>query len=89
MVLRRFYKATIGKEPDPDWWHILDELGKSKDANLQPLYDHLNNIRRNFRNPTQHPDKIYDIEEVQDLFNLCIDVVDRMVPEIRKRQENG
>jgi len=39
----------------------------------------LDNIRRSFRNPTQHPDKIYDIQEVQDLFGLCIDAINRMI----------
>jgi len=40
--------------------------------------DHLDHIRRSFRNPTQHPDKIYDIQEAQDLFGLCVDAVNRM-----------
>lgn len=43
------------------------------------LLDALDRIRENFRNPTNHPDKIYDIEEVQDLFGLCLDVINRMV----------
>ncbi|BEP91821.1 hypothetical protein GmRootA79_02050 [Acidovorax sp. A79] len=39
--------------------------------------EQVRHIRRNFRNPTQHPDKIYDIDEVQDLFNLAIDLINR------------
>ncbi|WP_128098279.1 hypothetical protein [Paracidovorax avenae] len=34
-------------------------------------------IRKNFRNPTQHPDKMYDIDEAQDLLNLAIDLINR------------
>jgi hypothetical protein len=32
------------------------------------LLDNLDGLRRNFRNPTQHPEKVYDIHEAQDLF---------------------
>ena len=35
----------------------------------------LDRIRANYRNPTNHPEKIYNIEEAQDLFNLCVGVV--------------
>jgi len=46
---------------------------------LKTLFDNLDNIRFNFRNPTQHPETIYDIELSQDLFSICIDVINRMV----------
>lgn len=39
--------------------------------------EQLRHIRKNFRNPTQHPDKKYDLDEVQDLLNLCIDLINR------------
>ncbi len=41
------------------------------------LMEQLRHIRRNFRNPTQHPEKKYDLDEVQDLLNLCIDLINR------------
>jgi hypothetical protein len=41
--------------------------------------NHLDNIRVSFRNPTQHPEAIYDIHEVQDLWSICVDVINRMV----------
>ena len=47
------------------------------------LLNNLDNIRQSFRNPTQHPEKIYDIQEVQDLWSLCVDVVNRMSSDIR------
>jgi hypothetical protein len=46
------------------------------------ILQNLDHIRVNFRNPTQHPDKIYDIQEVQDLFGLCVDAANRMMPHI-------
>ncbi len=90
MVLRQFYRAKTGKDAgEKNWGPIVDELKKSENPQLKPLYDHLNNIRVNFRNPTQHPDKIYDNDEAQDLFGLCIDVVDRMIMEILQQQDKS
>jgi hypothetical protein len=43
------------------------------------LLDTLDRIRVNFRNPTSHPEKIYDLDEVQDLFGLCVDALNRIV----------
>ena len=90
MVLRQFYRAKTGKDSgDTPWGPIIAELKKTEDRQLKPLYDHLNNIRENFRNPTQHPDKIYSIDEAQDLFGVCIDVVDQMIPIILQLQEKS
>ena len=51
------------------WGPMVDSLRKRKTRVSKPLLDNLDNIRYSFRNPTQHPEKTYDIEEVQDLFN--------------------
>ena len=85
-VLRDFYcSVVLRKRVKLLWGPIIESLRKRKVPPPAPLLDHLDNIRRSFRNPTQHPDKIYDIQEVQDLFSLCIEVVNRMVPLIVKR----
>ena len=61
------------------WFAMVEELRKKRKTKAHvPLYDHLDHIRVNFRNPTQHPDKTYDIDEVQDLWSLGVDVVNRM-----------
>ena len=80
-VLRTYYKkyfrpAKIGLT----WGQIIVELrNKTKGKKPDPvLVNNLDNIRNSFRNPTQHPEKIYDIQEVQDLFSLCIDAINRM-----------
>ena len=80
-VLRCFYRSVIKRDRVNPllWGPMVHSLRKSKKPPPAALLDNLDNIRRSFRNPTQHPDKIYDIEEVQDLFGLCIDAVDRMV----------
>ncbi len=65
------------------WGSMLSDL-RAKDAKKNPeLLDHLDSIRRNFRNPTQHPEKIYDIQEVQDLLGICIDVTNRICRELK------
>lgn len=79
-VLRHFYCSIVkrGRVNNLLWGPMVDHLRRRRRRLPVPLLDNLNNIRRSFRNPTQHPDKTYDIEEVQDLFGLCVDVVNRM-----------
>tara|TARA_B100000959_G_scaffold267973_1_gene312131 strand:- start:3373 stop:4119 length:747 start_codon:yes stop_codon:yes gene_type:complete len=61
------------------WGPIIIDLRKRKSTRkFTTLNNHLDNIRLSFRNPTQHPEAIYDIHEVQDLFSVCIDANNRM-----------
>jgi len=81
-MLRLLYCATVKKERvKPLCWGPMVESLRKRKTKPPPaaLLDNLDNIRRSFRNPTQHPEKIYDIQEVQDLFGLCVDALDRMV----------
>lgn len=78
-VLRHFYCCYVRRNrAQLVWGPIIDSLRARRRPPPAPLLDNLNNIRLSFRNPTQHPEKIYDIQEVQDLFGLCVDVVNRM-----------
>lgn len=78
-VLRYFYCSIVKRGRVEILWGPMVEHLRERRASLpRPLLDNLDNIRRSFRNPTQHPDKIYDIQEVQDLFGLCVDAVNRM-----------
>jgi hypothetical protein len=79
-VLRAFYCSIVKKQRVKPllWDPMVASLRKRKNPPPAPLLENLTNIRRSFRNPTQHPEKIYDIEEVQDLFGLCVDVIRRM-----------
>ncbi len=58
-----------------NWGPVITELKNLNISDLSILLDNLDRIRANYRNPTNHPEKIYNIEEVQDLFNLCEGVV--------------
>ena len=79
-VLRNYYCSIVRRNRVKPllWGAMVESLGKCRKPPERPLLDNLDNIRRSFRNPTQHPEKVYDIEEVQDLFGLCVDVVNRM-----------
>lgn len=79
-VLRHFYCCVVRQRRVEQMWGLMvTSLQARRNPPPTPLLDNLDNIRRSFRNPTQHPEKIYDIQEVQDLFSLCVDVVNRMV----------
>jgi hypothetical protein len=55
----------------------------------QVLPDHIDNIRVNFRSPTQHPDARYEIEEAQDLLSLSIDFLNRMARHLAEREKGS
>lgn len=69
------------------WGPMLIHLRKRQDAPPKALLDHLDNIRINFRNPTQHPDARFELEEVQDLLSVSIDVLNRIARDMAKRDK--
>ncbi len=79
--LRNFYCVLVKRDRVSPllWFDMTDHLAKRKKKPPVEILKNLDNIRLSYRNPTQHPEKIYDIQEVQDLFGLCIDIVNRMV----------
>jgi hypothetical protein len=81
-VLKHFYLTMIkrGRIKNLLWGPVVEDLrAHRKTQKHEVLYSNLDNIRRSFRNPTQHPDMTYDIHEVQDLLPLCIETINRMV----------
>lgn len=81
-VVRMYYISWIrrGRMRTMLWGPMVNALrgvrGRQKpDATV---LNHLDNMRVSFRNPTDHPEKVYDIGETEDLFGLCIEVVNRM-----------
>ncbi|MDG4821927.1 hypothetical protein O7635_08685 [Asanoa sp. WMMD1127] len=85
-VLKSFYRTLIEDQVSPLLWgpmvaHLRDKL----DPPPLILLNNLDGLRVGFRNPTQHPEKIYDIEEAQDLFGLSVDSVNRMVKYLKRR----
>jgi hypothetical protein len=85
-VLRHYYTcyAKTRRIKTPRLWGpILQDLAKRRTKPPKPLIDHLDAIRENFRNPTQHPEKLYDIDEAQDAFAQCLDAISRMARDRR------
>lgn len=81
-VLRDFYCAIVRQKRGSMLWGpvVTDLRGRKKAQKHHVLLNHLDHIRASFRNPTQHPEKVYDIQEAQELWSLCVDVIARMVP---------
>ncbi len=85
--LKELYFAYIkrNREKKPMWNNMVNQL-KNKSRNSPPasLLDALDNIRKSYRNPTNHPEAIYSISEAEDLIGLCIDVVNKIYKAIPK-----
>ncbi len=85
-TLRAYYQCFIKRSrlSNPTWGDVIKALRtrKRKPKPDKTLLDHLDNIRFNFRNPTDHPEMIYGMDEVQDLFPLVADVLNRMAREL-------
>lgn len=80
-ALRGYYCHFVKRDRlDPMLWGpLVQALTLHRKAKVHDaLNRNLDNIRVSFRNPTQHPDKVYDIHEAQDLWGLCVDVINRM-----------
>ena len=86
-ALRHFYCTFIRtKRVSPLLWgNMVQHLRtRQKTKNYTTLYNNLDNIRLSYRNPTQHPDAIHDIHQVQDLAPLCFEVITRMTKTISR-----
>lgn len=82
-ILREYYftKVKRGREKNPMWGNMIIGLNKRRDRKGS-LLKRLEYIKDSFRNPTSHPEAIYNIEEAQDLLGLCIDVINSMGDEL-------
>ena len=87
-VLKDFYLSIVKRNRlrKPMWGNMVEQLeGRKRNKPPAPLLDHLKNIKDNYRNPTQHPEKRYDIEEVQDLWSVCVDVINQMIRFLKEK----
>lgn len=84
-VLKSYYFAHKKQRrlPKPMWGSMLAELrAKTKSKPPGTLLNSLDLIRSAYRNPTQHPEAIYEIDSAQDLFGVCLDVIGKMGSEL-------
>ena len=80
-TLREYYCAVVkrGRTPQLMWGPMINHMRGRRDSSRHgALLDHLDHIRASFRNPTQHPHMRYTMDEVQDLWGVCVDVLNRM-----------
>ena len=85
----RWYYCSIVKRKRVKvllWNAMVESLRKRRKSPPRPLLDNLDSIRRNFRNPTQHPDARYDLDGAQDLYGVGIDAVNRMANDLKERE---
>ena len=87
-VLHKAYFPIIKIEKQT-WGELVKNL-RTKRKNPKPdptLLDHLDHLRVRFRNPTDHPDKTYEIEEAEGLLHVAVDAIDRCIkdPKVQAR----
>jgi len=85
-TLRSYFRTFFKRASieTASWGQLLERL-RAKARNPKPdatLLHHLDHIRKNFRNPTDHPQMIFDTDQVQDLLALVADVLNRMAKEL-------
>lgn len=86
-VLRWYYHQMVKSQRISSnlWGPLVTDLRKKTlTKKHETLNNNLDNIRESYRNPTQHPEATYDIHEVQDLWSICVEVVNRMVKTLRE-----
>ena len=82
-TLRQYYCFKLHrKRSELMWGPMVASMRKFPRRFPAALLNHLDHIRSSFRNPTAHPEKIYDIDEAQDLLSICIDVSNRMAVDL-------
>ncbi|ELE7133155.1 hypothetical protein RB977_002594 [Vibrio harveyi] len=70
----------------PMWGPIIQKLMTKNNPKPEAvLIESLDMIRKNYRNPTQHPDKYYNIDEAQDLLHHSIVAINMITADIRTR----
>lgn len=70
----------------PMWGPMIKELRqKNSPRPSDKLLDHLDSIRAHFRNPTQHPELFYNIDQAQDLLSQSIAALGMMCAEFPSR----
>lgn len=75
------YKKT-NRLAKPMWVPMTSELrNKNGKKPSETILSSLDLVRTSYRNPTQHPEAIYDIDSTQDLFGVCIDLINKMAQE--------
>jgi hypothetical protein len=81
-VLYFSYKKTKRLEK-PMWGPMIKELREKRAPKpTEKLLTHLDGMRIHFRNPTQHPEMFYSLDEAQDLLNQTLTAMNMIHAEL-------
>jgi hypothetical protein len=86
-VLRVYYRSWITRNRMRVllWYPMVAALLALRRGPDRTALSHLDYMRQAFRNPTDHPEKIYDMDAAEDLLGLCIEAVNRMTKSMRPK----
>ena len=86
-VLGEYYCSVVKRERLPAkrrmWFAMVEQMRERRNSPPAEILDTLDQIRSNYRNPTQHAEAIYDIDGAQDLVGICVPAINKMVQEMR------
>lgn len=93
-TLKFYYQKLLNEVAleNQTWYNFHNEIEKSiTNGKITPkpseeLMINLNSLRKFYRNKTQHPQMIYNSDDVQDLLFLCIKTVNEMIQDLEKRK---
>lgn len=90
--VRVLFKSYFPRKDGTRAWGTLTTELDNKPRNPKPdeiLLAHLSHIRKRFRNPTDHPEKEYEIEEAEDLVHLSVDIINRCMrdPQVESKRK--
>ena len=79
-----FHYVKANRMTKPMWGPMIVKLrSKNRPKPSGELLDHLDIIRANSRNPTQHPEKFYTIDEAQDLLFATVVAINKICLDIK------
>lgn len=92
-VLKFYYSTltTIAPTTSDTWFKFTQGIedginnGTINPAPAEELRMNLDNLRKFYRNKTQHPDKIYTEDEVQDLLGIGVKTVNEIITDLSDR----
>lgn len=90
--VRVIYRSYFPRKDSSRAWGVLCNELKNKSRNPKPselLIAQLDHIRSNFRNPTQHPEMFYTLDDAAELLFSSLEVIGRCLndPVVMKRAE--
>lgn len=87
LTIRQYLMAIPGFVMPPlnrqNWGEYLDLLKKNQTA--KEVYDHLYNIKTNYRNPLMHPEDTLEIDEAVSLFAVAQSMNEMLIADMFKR----